>query len=70
MIEGRRRGLSIFDVVVGEVVCLKTGDQIPADGLFLNGHSLKVDEGSMTGESDRWLWLRARYFCWNEHCLG
>ncbi|KAK9205938.1 hypothetical protein WN943_016209 [Citrus x changshan-huyou] len=47
-----------------------TGDQIPADGLFLNGHSLKVDEGSMTGESDRWLWLRARHFCWNEHCLG
>ncbi|GAY44634.1 hypothetical protein CUMW_083410 [Citrus unshiu] len=51
--DGRRRGLSIFDVVVGEVVCLKTGDQIPADGLFLNGHSLKVDESSMTGESDR-----------------
>ena len=70
MREGRRRGLSIFDVVVGEVVCLKTGDQIPADGLFLNGHSLKVDECSMTGESDRWLWLRACHFCWNEHCLG
>ncbi|KAH9783583.1 hypothetical protein KPL71_009364 [Citrus sinensis] len=68
--EMTRRGLSIFDVVVGEVVCLKTGDQIPADGLFLNGHSLKVDECSMTGESDRWLWLRARHFCWNEHCLG
>ncbi|KAK9200934.1 hypothetical protein WN944_016134 [Citrus x changshan-huyou] len=47
-----------------------TGDQIPADGLFLNGHSLKVDECSMTGESDRWLWLRACHFCWNEHCLG
>ncbi|KAH9727572.1 calcium-transporting ATPase 12 plasma membrane-type [Citrus sinensis] len=47
-----------------------TGDQIPADGLFLNGHSLKVDECSMTGETDRWLWLRARHFCWNEHCLG
>ncbi|GAY65494.1 hypothetical protein CUMW_241530, partial [Citrus unshiu] len=47
-----------------------TSDQIPANGLFLNGHSLKVDECSMTGESDRWLWLRARHFCWNEHCLG
>ncbi|KAH9687239.1 calcium-transporting ATPase 12 plasma membrane-type [Citrus sinensis] len=50
--DGRRQCLSIFDVVVGEIVCLKTGDQIPADGLFLNGHSLKVDESSMTGESD------------------
>ncbi|GAY64733.1 hypothetical protein CUMW_235690 [Citrus unshiu] len=50
--DGRRQGLSIFDVVVGEIVCLKTGDQIPADGLFFDGHSLKVDESSMTGESD------------------
>ncbi|PON73837.1 P-type ATPase [Parasponia andersonii] len=50
--DGRRRPISIFDIVVGDVVCLKIGDQIPADGLFLEGHSLKVDESSMTGESD------------------
>ncbi|XP_044479576.1 putative calcium-transporting ATPase 13, plasma membrane-type [Mangifera indica] len=50
--DGRRQAVSIFEVVVGDVVCLKIGDQIPADGLFLNGHSLKVDESSMTGESD------------------
>ncbi|XP_062084491.1 putative calcium-transporting ATPase 13, plasma membrane-type [Humulus lupulus] len=49
---GRRQPISIFDIVVGDVVCLKIGDQIPADGLFLKGHSLKVDESSMTGESD------------------
>ncbi|KAA8537012.1 hypothetical protein F0562_029490 [Nyssa sinensis] len=50
--DGRRQPISIFEVVVGDIVCLKTGDQIPADGLFLDGHSLKVDESSMTGESD------------------
>uniref|UniRef100_A0A2N9F8N7 Calcium-transporting ATPase n=1 Tax=Fagus sylvatica TaxID=28930 RepID=A0A2N9F8N7_FAGSY len=50
--DGRRQPISIFDVVVGDIVCLKIGDQIPADGLFLEGHSLKVDESSMTGESD------------------
>ncbi|XP_010278086.1 PREDICTED: putative calcium-transporting ATPase 13, plasma membrane-type [Nelumbo nucifera] len=50
--DGRRQQISIFDIVVGDVVCLKIGDQIPADGLFLNGHSLQVDESSMTGESD------------------
>ncbi|KAI5679743.1 hypothetical protein M9H77_00970 [Catharanthus roseus] len=50
--DGRRQPVSIFDIVVGDVVCLKIGDQIPADGLFLDGHSLKVDESSMTGESD------------------
>ncbi|GLT64889.1 hypothetical protein SLA2020_373530 [Shorea laevis] len=50
--DGRRRPISIFDLVVGDVVYLKIGDQIPADGLFLTGHSLLVDESSMTGESD------------------
>uniref|UniRef100_A0A6N2KW23 Calcium-transporting ATPase n=1 Tax=Salix viminalis TaxID=40686 RepID=A0A6N2KW23_SALVM len=50
--DGRHRHISIFDVVVGDVVSLKIGDQIPADGMFLNGYSLKVDESSMSGESD------------------
>ncbi|XP_045814694.1 putative calcium-transporting ATPase 13, plasma membrane-type [Trifolium pratense] len=49
---GRRQKVSIFDIVVGDVVCLKIGDQVPADGLFIDGHSLRVDESSMTGESD------------------
>ncbi|KAK6913987.1 Cation-transporting P-type ATPase, N-terminal [Dillenia turbinata] len=50
--DGRRQQISIFGVVVGDVVYLKIGDHVPADGLFLNGHSLQVDESSMTGESD------------------
>ncbi|KAL0376664.1 UNVERIFIED_CONTAM: putative calcium-transporting ATPase 13, plasma membrane-type [Sesamum calycinum] len=49
---GRRQQISIFEIVVGDVVCLKIGDQLPADGLFIDGHSLQVDESSMTGESD------------------
>ncbi|PHU09998.1 Calcium-transporting ATPase 8, plasma membrane-type [Capsicum chinense] len=48
----RRQEVSIFDIVVGDIVCLKIGDKIPADGLFLDGLSLQVDESSMTGESD------------------
>jgi Ca2+-transporting ATPase len=31
---------------------MKIGDQVPADGLFIDGHSLRFDELSMTGESD------------------
>ncbi|KAK0608895.1 hypothetical protein LWI29_037649 [Acer saccharum] len=50
--KGRRQQISIFEIVVGDVICLKIGDQIPADGLFLDGHLLQVDESSMTGESD------------------
>ncbi|XP_062168946.1 putative calcium-transporting ATPase 13, plasma membrane-type [Alnus glutinosa] len=49
---GRRQHISVFQIVVGDVVCLKIGDQVPADGLFFDGHSLQVDESSMTGESD------------------
>ena len=49
---GRRQSVSIFDVVVGDIAYLKIGDQVPADGVFLEGYSLKVDESSMTGESD------------------
>ncbi|KDO74418.1 hypothetical protein CISIN_1g0034522mg, partial [Citrus sinensis] len=49
---GRRQQISIFEIVVGDVICLKIGDQVPANGLFLDGHSLQVDESSMTGESD------------------
>ncbi|XP_047328895.1 calcium-transporting ATPase 12, plasma membrane-type-like [Impatiens glandulifera] len=50
--DGRRQKISIFDIVVGDIVCLNLGNQIPADGLFIEGHSLQVDESSMTGESD------------------
>uniref|UniRef100_A0A803MGG2 Calcium-transporting ATPase n=1 Tax=Chenopodium quinoa TaxID=63459 RepID=A0A803MGG2_CHEQI len=49
---GRRQEVSIYEIVVGDIVCLNTGDQVPADGLFVDGHSLQIDESSMTGESD------------------
>lgn len=48
---GRRVKISIYEVVVGDVVPLKIGDQVPADGIFISGHSLAIDESSMTGES-------------------
>ncbi|MED6225179.1 Calcium-transporting ATPase 9, plasma membrane-type, partial [Stylosanthes scabra] len=48
---GRTIKLSIFDIVVGDVVPLKIGDQVPADGVLITGHSLAIDESSMTGES-------------------
>ncbi|TYJ33687.1 hypothetical protein E1A91_A05G120500v1 [Gossypium mustelinum] len=48
---GRTVKVSIYDVVVGDVVPLKIGDQVPADGVLVTGHSLAIDESSMTGES-------------------
>ncbi|KAK9705442.1 hypothetical protein RND81_07G057400 [Saponaria officinalis] len=49
---GRRQCVSISGIVVGDLVWLKIGDQVPADGLFVDGHCLEIDESSMTGESD------------------
>ncbi|XP_071710960.1 calcium-transporting ATPase 9, plasma membrane-type, partial [Rutidosis leptorrhynchoides] len=49
--DGRREKVSIYDVVVGDVIPLNIGDQVPADGLLIKGHSLAIDESSMTGES-------------------
>lgn len=38
------------DVVVGDVVVLNTGDEIPADGELLDAVTLSVDESTLTGE--------------------
>ncbi|CAN1355366.1 Calcium-transporting ATPase 10, plasma membrane-type [Linum perenne] len=48
---GRRVDVSIYDIVVGDVIPLNIGDQVPADGVLITGHSLAIDESSMTGES-------------------
>ncbi|KAL8160521.1 hypothetical protein V2J09_002058 [Rumex salicifolius] len=48
---GRRVEVSIFDLVVGDVIPLMIGDQVPADGILIAGQSLAIDESSMTGES-------------------
>ncbi|CAI5978063.1 unnamed protein product [Closterium sp. NIES-65] len=46
-----RQKVSIYDLVAGDVIVLSTGDIVPADAVFIGGHSLVVDESSMTGES-------------------
>ncbi|KAJ8541191.1 hypothetical protein K7X08_002007 [Anisodus acutangulus] len=49
---GYRQKLSIYDLLPGDIVHLAIGDQVPADGLFLSGFSLLIDESSLTGESE------------------
>lgn len=39
------------DIVVGDVIKLKSGDKIPADGVILSCTSLESDEAMLTGES-------------------
>lgn len=38
------------DIVVGDIVILNTGDEIPADGTLVEAVSLQVNESSLTGE--------------------
>ncbi|KAL0476664.1 10 TM domain-containing transmembrane protein [Acrasis kona] len=48
--DGSNQNVNIDQLLVGDVVILTTGDQIPADGILIEGHDLKNDESVMTGE--------------------
>ncbi|KAJ6181064.1 hypothetical protein N7519_011525 [Penicillium mononematosum] len=50
---GRTVRISVHDVLVGDLLNLEPGDLVPVDGIFINGHNLKCDESSATGESDQ-----------------
>jgi Ca2+-transporting ATPase len=49
---GKTAEVSTYDIVVGDVMCLEPGDMIPTDGVLIDGHDVKCDESSVTGESD------------------
>ena len=49
---GTRMVIPSADVVPGDIVELEAGDMIVADGRILKNYSLKVNESSLTGESE------------------
>ena len=49
--EGKKWTVPTEELVLDDVVCLKTGDQVPADARILEG-SLEVNESLLTGEAD------------------
>ena len=50
--DGKITQLPVTEVVVGDIVLLKSGDIVPADGKVVESFNLKVDESILTGESD------------------
>uniref|UniRef100_A0A665UV76 Calcium-transporting ATPase n=1 Tax=Echeneis naucrates TaxID=173247 RepID=A0A665UV76_ECHNA len=44
--------IPVADMVVGDMAQVKYGDLLPADGILIQGNDLKIDESSLTGESD------------------
>ena len=49
--EGKKWIVPTEELVLDDLVCLKTGDQVPADAKVLGG-SVEVNESLLTGESD------------------
>ncbi|KAM4075227.1 hypothetical protein ACB094_10G153200 [Castanea mollissima] len=49
---GFRQKISIYDLLPGDIVHLAIGDLVPADGLFVSGFSVSINESSLTGESE------------------
>ncbi|XP_061934303.1 plasma membrane calcium-transporting ATPase 2 isoform X11 [Apis cerana] len=50
--QGEVKQISVADIVVGDICQIKYGDLLPADGILIQSNDLKVDESSLTGESD------------------
>ena len=48
--EGKTVEIPRREVVVGDVVIVETGDEVPADGKLFESTDLQVDESSLTGE--------------------
>ncbi len=49
--DGNKKEIDSEELVVGDVVFLKSGDKVPADGRIIESKGLKINEASLTGES-------------------
>lgn len=50
--DGEATEVAIGEVVLDDLVELRTGDQVPADGRVAEAEGLEIDESLLTGESD------------------
>lgn len=52
MRDGVETEVAVRNVVLGDVLVLKSGDQLPTDCVMVDGAELEVDESMLTGESE------------------
>ena len=50
--DGTSRECTVEEVVLDDIVDLRTGDQVPADGIVTLAVGLEIDESLLTGEAD------------------
>ncbi|KAF2137465.1 uncharacterized protein K452DRAFT_235815 [Aplosporella prunicola CBS 121167] len=49
---GQHHSISIFNILVGDILHVEAGDVMPADGILVEGFDIQCDESPLTGESD------------------
>ncbi len=49
---GTNQDISTDQIVLDDVIALRPGDQLPVDGVVLDGMGLEIDESLLTGEAD------------------
>lgn len=50
--DGREQEVAVGEVVLDDVLRLRSGDQVPADGVVSESQGLEIDESLLTGESE------------------
>jgi calcium-translocating P-type ATPase len=48
---GKVQPVCIYNLLVGDIMQVTTGESFPVDGILIRGHSVLIDESSVTGES-------------------
>lgn len=51
--DGIVKQICVKELVVGDVCLIKYGDLVPTDGIVTQANDLKIDESSITGETDQ-----------------
>jgi Ca2+-transporting ATPase len=49
--DGSEAEIPAEELVVGDIVLISAGDQVPADGRIIEANALQIDESALTGES-------------------
>lgn len=49
-VDGEKKEIDPNNVMIGDIICVNTGDNIPLDGIVISGHA-SIDTQALTGES-------------------